>query len=107
MTFFVHKLLQYQAIYDGSVSSTFDLKSRDMTSLKRHFLKSVLFNFHTIFLGDVQLLSHKLLEVSCRYLEPFRGYGEYPGGMIIFNPPPPGGARVNSKNLSVTSAELH
>ena len=39
------------------------------------------FNFHKINWGDVKLLSHKApLKVPCRYLEPYRSYGEYPGG---------------------------
>ena len=62
-----------------------------MTSLKRHFLKRFSFNLHKIFRDDVKLLSHKVLKVSCRYLELCRSYGEYPGGGNI-HPPPPGAA---------------
>ena len=54
-------------------------ESRGMTSLKRHFLKKKWFDIHTIFWKGVQLLSHKLLKISCQDLEPFGSYGEYPG----------------------------
>ena len=73
-----------------------------MTPLRCYFLKSLWFHFHKIFRGNVKLLSDKVLKVtymSCRYLEPFRSYGEYNEGGI-FTPPPPGVAQFNGMHYS-------
>ena len=51
-------------------------KSRNMTSLKRNFLKKNLYGFSEILTVDVKLILEKVLKVSCRYLLPFLSYRE-------------------------------
>ena len=77
----------------------FDPKSRNMTSLKRHFLKNFSTDFSEILLEDVKLMLDKVLKVSCRYLMSFLSYRENTGGGNIY-PPPPSAARVNWKSLT-------
>ena len=69
-------------------------KCRNMTSLKRHFLKNSLTDFSAILVTDVKLILRKVLKVSRRYLLPFLNYRENPAGGIA---PPPSGARVNPR----------
>ena len=89
LTFFVCNLVLCCAIYDGS-------NFRPFTSLKRHFLKSFSFDLHKIFREGVKLLSHKVLKLSCRYLDSFRSYGEYPGGR--------GGGSISPRGARVNNA---
>ena len=49
----------------------FDPKSRDMTSLKRHFLKKILTDFPEILCEYTKLMLNKLPQVSRRYLPSF------------------------------------
>ena len=61
-----------------------------MTSLKHNFLKTSWLDFCNIFWEtSICCLIRYLLEVSCRYLEPFRSYGEYVsrGGILLPLPP--------------------
>ena len=68
-----------------------------MTSLKRHFLKRFWFDFHKIIREDVKLLSHKVLKVSYRYLEPFRARVNIERRGKIY--PSPGGVRVKREYI--------
>ena len=69
----------------------FYLKWRNMTSLKRHFLKFFSTDFSEILAADVKLMLWKVLKVLRRYLLPFLSYRENPAGGDI-RPPPQRGA---------------
>ena len=65
----------------------FDPKSRNMTSLKRHFLKKFSTYFSEILSEDVKLMLDKVLNVSHRYLWWFLSYRENTGGEGNIFPP--------------------
>ena len=68
----------------------FDPKSRNMTSLKRHFLKNFSTDLSEILMVDTKLMLEKVLKVSCRHLLPFLSYRENPaggGGQNLILPP--------------------
>ena len=76
----------------------FDQKSRNMTSLKRHFLKTFLTDFSGILSEGVKLMPEKVLKVSRRYLLWFLSYRENTGGGNIYLPPPPALLGLNHRN---------
>ena len=82
----------------SNICRFFDPKWRNMTPLKRHFLKNFSTNFSVSSVADVKLMLGKVLKVSRRYLLPFLSYPEKPTGGGI-RPPPPSGARVNVTEL--------
>ena len=85
--------------------SLFGPKSRNMTSLKCHFLKKLSTDFSEILLEDVKLMPNKVLKVSRRYLLSFLSYRENTGGGggNIYPPALPGLSihKSNFKNISI------
>ena len=82
---------RYWAIYDGDQNFVHFLpKIAWYNATKMLFFGKIFGSIFTQKLWeDVQLLSHKVQKVSCRYLETFRSYGEYGGGGgVIFTHPP-------------------
>ena len=78
-----------------------------MKSLKRHFLKRFWFDFHKIIREDVKLLSHKVLKVSYRYLEPFRARVNIERRVNSINIIPfPGGVRVKREYICTATPTL-
>ena len=65
----------------------FWLKIRNMTSLKRHFLKKSLNGFSEIFMVDATLMLTKVLKAWCRYLWPFLAIGKIRQGGVRICPP--------------------
>ena len=63
-------------------------KWRNMTSLKRHFLKNVLTDSPNILVGNVEFMTNRVMEVLRRYLLSFLSYRENTGEGVIFTPPP-------------------
>ena len=61
------------------LTTIFDSKSHDMTSLKRHFLKKSN-RILRFFRQRVKLMSDKILKVWCRCLTSFSSYREYSRG---------------------------
>ena len=49
----------------------FDPKWRNITSLKRHFLKTFWTDVSEVWVADLKLMLGKVLNVLCRYLPPF------------------------------------
>ena len=78
----------------------FDPKSRNMTSLKRYFLKNFSTDFPENLSEDVKFMPNKVMKVSRRYLPLFLSYRENTGGVgVIF---PPSAARVKGCSMELT-----